>query len=84
MSLDLPLVRGHVDPAVALRDSVAPAALVRAGEADAISQTTAAHTQTIASASESQSASSEEIAAASQALATLATDLQNTTQKFRF
>jgi len=38
--------------------------------------------QTIASASESQSASSEEIAAASQALATLATDLQNTTQKF--
>ena len=40
--------------------------------------------QTIASASESQSASSEEIAAASQALATLATDLQNTTQKFRF
>ena len=55
-----------------------------AGEADAISQTTAAHMQTIASASESQSASSEEIAAASQALATLATDLQNTTQKFRF
>ena len=53
-----------------------------AGEADAISQTTAAHMQTIASASESQSASSEEIAAASQALATLATDLQNTTQKF--
>jgi hydrolase, NUDIX family len=36
MSLDLPLVRGHVDPAVALRDSVAPAALVRAGEADVI------------------------------------------------
>lgn len=55
-----------------------------AGEADDISQTTATHMQTIASASESQSASSEEIAAASQALATLATDLQNTTQKFRF
>lgn len=36
MSLDLPLVRGHVDPAVALRESVAPAALVRAGEADVI------------------------------------------------
>ena len=36
MSLDLPLVRGHVDPAVALRDSVASAALVRAGEADVI------------------------------------------------
>ncbi len=52
--------------------------------ADDISQTTATHMQTIASASESQSASSEEIAAASQALATLATDLQNTTQKFRF
>ena len=52
--------------------------------ADDISQTTATHMQTIASASESQSASSEEIAAASQALATLATDLQNTTQKFTF
>ncbi len=36
MSLDLPLVRGHVDPAVALRESVAPLALVRAGEADVI------------------------------------------------
>ena len=36
MSLDLPLVRGHVDPAVALRESVAPAALVRAGKADVI------------------------------------------------
>ena len=36
MSLDLPLVRGHVDPAVALRESVAPVALVRAGEADVI------------------------------------------------
>ena len=36
MSLDLPLVRGHVDPAVALRESVAPVALVHADEADAI------------------------------------------------
>ena len=36
MSLDLPLVRGHVDPAVALRESVAPLALVCAGEADVI------------------------------------------------
>ena len=36
MSLDLPLVRGHVDAAVALRESVAPVALVRAGEADVI------------------------------------------------
>ena len=36
MSLDLPLVRGHVDPAVELREAVVPAALVRAGEADII------------------------------------------------
>ena len=36
MSIDLPLVRGHVDPAVELREAVAPAALVRAGEADII------------------------------------------------
>ena len=49
-----------------------------------ITEKTADHMQNISSASQSQSASSEEIAAASQALATLATDLQNTTQKFRF
>ena len=36
MSLDLPLVRGDVDPSVALRESAAPVALVRAGEADVI------------------------------------------------
>ena len=36
MSLDLPLVRGDVDPSVALRESAAPVALVHAGEADAI------------------------------------------------
>lgn len=36
MSLDLPLVRGHVDPAVALRESATPAQLIRSGEADAI------------------------------------------------
>ena len=47
-----------------------------------ITEKTADHMQNISSASQSQSASSEEIAAASQALATLATDLQNTTQKF--
>ena len=49
-----------------------------------ISNETAEHMQTISSSSESQSASSEEIASASQSLATLATDLQNTTNKFRF
>ena len=36
MSLDLPLVRGDVDPSVALRETAAPVALVRAGEADVI------------------------------------------------
>lgn len=36
MSLDLPLVRGHVDPAVALRESATPAQLIRSGEADVI------------------------------------------------
>ena len=51
---------------------------------DTISQETAAHMQNISSSSESQSASSEEIASASQSLATLATDLQNTTSKFKF
>ena len=49
-----------------------------------ITEKTADHMQNISSASQSQSASSEEIASASQSLATLATDLQNTTQKFRF
>ena len=49
-----------------------------------ITEQTAAHMQSISSASESQSASSEEIASASQSLATLATDLQNTTNKFKF
>ena len=48
-----------------------------------ISQATAEHMQNISSSSESQSASSEEIASASQSLATLATDLQNTTSKFK-
>lgn len=36
MAIDLPLVRGRVDPAVALRESATPAALVRSGQADAI------------------------------------------------
>ena len=48
-----------------------------------ISQATAENMQNISSSSESQSASSEEIASASQSLATLATDLQNTTSKFK-
>ena len=48
-----------------------------------ITEETADHMQSISSSSESQSASSEEIASASQSLATLATDLQNTTNKFK-
>ncbi|WP_037348623.1 methyl-accepting chemotaxis protein [Selenomonas sp. F0473] len=55
-----------------------------ADDINEISQTTAEHMQSISSSSESQSASSQEIASASQALATLATDLQNTTNKFKF
>ena len=49
-----------------------------------ITEKTADHMQSISSASQSQSASSEEIASASQSLAMLATDLQNTTNRFRF
>ena len=48
-----------------------------------ITEKTADHMQSISSSSQSQSASSEEIASASQSLATLATDLQNTTHKFK-
>ena len=48
-----------------------------------ITEKTAENMQNISSSSESQSASSEEIASASQSLATLATDLQNTTSKFK-
>ena len=48
-----------------------------------ITEKTADHMQNISSSSQSQSASSEEIASASQSLATLATDLQNTTNKFK-
>ena len=48
-----------------------------------ITEKTAENMQNISSSSESQSASSEEIASASQSLATLATDLQNTTNKFK-
>ena len=48
-----------------------------------ITEKTAESMQNISSSSESQSASSEEIASASQSLATLATDLQNTTHKFK-
>ena len=48
-----------------------------------ITEKTADHMQNISSASQSQSASSEEIASASQSLAMLATDLQNTTNKFK-
>ena len=48
-----------------------------------ITEETAEHMQNISSSSESQSASSEEIASASQSLAMLATDLQNTTHKFK-
>jgi len=48
-----------------------------------ITEKTADHMQSISSSSESQSASSEEIASASQSLAMLATDLQNTTNKFK-
>lgn len=48
-----------------------------------ITEGTAGHMQRISSSSESQSASSEEIASASQSLATLATELQNTTHKFK-
>ncbi|QNH54808.1 methyl-accepting chemotaxis protein [Selenomonas timonae] len=48
-----------------------------------ITEKTAENMQSISSSSESQSASSEEIASASQSLATLATDLQNTTNKFK-
>ena len=49
-----------------------------------ITEQTADHMQSISSSSESQSASSQEIASASQSLAMLATDLQNTTNKFKF
>ena len=48
-----------------------------------ITEKTADHMQNISSSSQSQSASSEEIASASQSLAMLATDLQNTTNKFK-
>ena len=48
-----------------------------------ITEKTADHMQSISSSSQSQSASSEEIASASQSLAMLATDLQNTTHKFK-
>ena len=48
-----------------------------------ITEKTAEHMQNISSSSQSQSASSEEIASASQSLAMLATDLQNTTNKFK-
>ena len=48
-----------------------------------ITEKTAENMQNISSSSESQSASSEEIASASQSLAMLATDLQNTTNKFK-
>ena len=48
-----------------------------------ITEKTADHMQDISSSSQSQSASSEEIASASQSLAMLATDLQNTTNKFK-
>ena len=48
-----------------------------------ITEKTAENMQSISSSSESQSASSEEIASASQSLAMLATDLQNTTHKFK-
>ena len=48
-----------------------------------ITEKTAENMQNISSSSESQSDSSEEIASASQSLATLATDLQNTTNKFK-
>ena len=48
-----------------------------------ITEKTAENMQNISSSSQSQSASSEEIASASQSLATLATDLQNTTNKFK-
>ena len=48
-----------------------------------ITEKTADHMQSISSSSESQSASSQEIASASQSLAELATDLQNTTNKFK-
>ena len=48
-----------------------------------ITEKTAENMQSISSSSESQSASSEEIASASQSLAMLATDLQNTTNKFK-
>ena len=50
---------------------------------DTITEETAENMQNISSSSESQSASSEEIASASQSLATLATDLQNATHKFK-
>lgn len=36
MSIDLPLVRGDVDPAVALRESASPRDLISSGEADVI------------------------------------------------
>ena len=55
-----------------------------AGMVNEITEKTADHMQNISSSSESQSASSEEIASASQSLAMLATDLQNTTNKFKF
>lgn len=50
---------------------------------DEISRVTSDHTQTISAAAQEQSASSEEIASASQALATLATELHETTNKFK-
>ncbi len=50
---------------------------------DEVSRATSGHMQTISAAAEEQSASSEEIASASQALATLASDLQSATNKFK-
>jgi len=60
-------------------DIVASATMV-----NEITEKTAEHMQSISSSSESQSASSEEIASASQSLSHLASDLQATTNKFKF
>ncbi len=50
---------------------------------DTVSRKTSEHTQTISAATEEQSASTEEIASASRSLATMASELQEATNKFK-
>ena len=50
---------------------------------DTVSRSTSEHTQSISAATEEQSASTEEIASASRSLATMASELQEATNKFK-